>query len=148
MTEEKKRSRIDFRRIFQGLGGVAGKLLVIAIIGYFIFLIVRSARENYQTSQKIKRLKQEIADIETKKTALQNLNIYYKTQTFKELEARRKLLLKKPGETVLPVEVKDEDLEGMDVSNVALPSSAAEPAPASVPAASNAELWWDYLTKS
>ncbi len=140
--------KFQFSNFFSKVSGWAGKLLLVALIGYFIFLIFQAAKQNYQTSQKIKKLREEIASLERQKEVLQNLKIYYQTNTYKELEARRKLLLKKEGETVVPVEVKKEDLEGMEISETGLPTEAisSEPPP-QVPKESMASLWWKYFFK-
>jgi molybdopterin synthase catalytic subunit len=39
------------------------------------------------------------------------LNIYYSSDTYKELEARRKLGLKKPGEKVVRIAIADDRIE-------------------------------------
>lgn len=64
---------------------------------------------NYLASNKIKTLKKEASHLDAKKSQLEDLIVYYKTDTFKELEARKKLGMRKPGESVLIVKTLEEE---------------------------------------
>jgi len=57
----------------------------------------------------MKSLKGDIINLESQKTRLQALIAYYKTDTFAELEARKKLGLKMSGEKVIKVDVEIKD---------------------------------------
>lgn len=81
-------------------------LLVFLILIYVGFLLYQAISLNYQTNQKIASLKKEIQEIEQDHNDLETLIAYYQTSAFQELEARKKLGMKKPGEKAVTVEVK------------------------------------------
>ncbi len=66
---------------------------------------------------------------------LEVLIAYYKTTAFQELEARKKLGLKMPGEKVIKVDVPEEKKSEEDQN----------PAPKNAPEKSNPQLWFEYL---
>lgn len=114
------------------------------VIFYIIFLIVRVVWTNYNLRGSIKGLENQIAILNQEKKDLENLNLYYQSESFKELEARKKLGLKAPGEKVLVLaatptaqnfteELKKEK-EGTAVKN---PENL-------IP---NWAMWWEYFTK-
>lgn len=82
-------------------------LMIVA--GYMIFLTGREALANYYQSKQIAKIETENKTIEQKNEELKYLLEYYKTETFAELEARRYLNLKKPGESVaiVPVDMNE-----------------------------------------
>lgn len=113
-------------------------------IFYIIFLIVRVVWTNYNLRGSIKELENQIATLNQDKKDLENLNSYYQSESFKELEARKKLGLKASGEKVLVLaatptaqnfseELKKEK-EGTAVKN---PENL-------IP---NWAMWWEYFTK-
>lgn len=82
----------------------------VAILGYSLFLVAGSTYENYSMNKEIDEATVKIAEYEKKKRSLQLSLIYYKSNAFKEVEARRRLGLKGVGENV-----------------VALPEATSEP---------------------
>ena len=114
------------------------------LIFYVVFLLGRSIWINWQLKQSIKLLSDQIVLLKNEKKDLENLNLYYQSDSFKELEAREKLGLKKPGESVLilpatpspknfPQEVKKEQQ-----------SVNTQPTENQIP---NWLLWWEFFTK-
>lgn len=91
----------NFSTNSQKIGSIILNVALILIIIYIVFSIGRSIYGNYNVNKTILRLKSEIAQLEEKKHLLENLIIYYQTMTFKELEARRQLGLKKPDEKMI-----------------------------------------------
>lgn len=91
------------------LGGVL-------FVFYMFFIAGRMVYKNYQTEQQIASLEKEIVEIEEENQDLRASIIYYQSDNFKEREARLKLGLQKPGETVIvipsqepPIEEKEEN---------------------------------------
>ena len=80
------------------------QILIVLVILYICFLLYQSLYSNYRTSQTIKSLKQDVAALEKQRGELEVLTAYYKTDSFQELEARKKLGLRMPGEKVIKVE--------------------------------------------
>jgi len=79
-------------------------IIALAII-YTGFLLYQSIYFNYKLNKKVSALKKEILQLQEKQEQIKSLIAYYKTSSFQELEARRKLGLKMPGEKVIKVEV-------------------------------------------
>lgn len=111
-------------------------LIVLAVI-YVGFLLYQAVYINYATNQKIKNLRTSLKNAQTDKDRLELLINYYKTSTFQELEARKKLGLKMPGEVVVKVEVPKAQ---------ASTSSVKLPAEQIVDKQNNPQLWLDYLS--
>jgi len=81
--------------------------IILLAIGYVLFLLYQAVYFNYQTSQKINALKQDLARLTEEKRELETLITYYQTSSFQELEARKKLGMKMPGEKVVKVELAE-----------------------------------------
>jgi hypothetical protein len=110
-------------------------LIFLAVI-YVGFLLYQAVYLNYATNQKIKKLREDLKIAQNSKARLDLLINYYKTSTFQELEARKKLGLKMPGEIVVRV----------DVVNVA-PTQITEKKEGVVTQIkqNNSQYWIDYL---
>lgn len=76
-----------------------GALLVIGL--YLLYSVGASVYSNYRSQQDIKAAESRIAELKLEKERLQSLLVYYNTTSYQEIELRRRLLLKKPGETVV-----------------------------------------------
>ena len=111
-------------------------ILILAAVGYVIFVLYQAIYYNFKVNQKIRELRSELNSLEQEKTKLEALIAYYKTETFQELEARKKLGLKLAGEKVVKVEVQEE--------GSATPTSKSETVSAQSNK-SNWQLWLDYL---
>lgn len=68
---------------------------------YVVALLGRSAWKNAKTNQKLTNLQHEIETLQEENLRLTYLIRYEQTEAFRELEARRRLGIKKPGETVI-----------------------------------------------
>ncbi|MFC1651919.1 septum formation initiator family protein [Patescibacteria group bacterium] len=109
---------------------------VIPIIGfvvmvYTLFSLSKVVWRNYQIEKETQDLKEEIGVLEEENQHLLNLIVYFKTDVYKEKEARKRLGYKKPGEEVILVpSVKDKTDPDKDF----------ETGPGS-----NWKLWWDFF---
>ena len=83
------------------------QVLIVLVILYICFLLYQSLYSNFRTGEKIKSLKQDVTELQKEKGELEVLTAYYKTDTFQELEARKKLGLMMPGEKAVKVELVD-----------------------------------------
>lgn len=83
-----------------------GKLFTYVLIIYIFFIMFRSVWVNWQLNQQINAIKKQIELTKEQNRNLENLIVYYQSDSFKEVEARRKLGLKKPGEKVIAVPAK------------------------------------------
>ena len=84
-------------------------ILVALFVAYLLFLCYKFIVNNYKTTARISSLNEEISLVEEEKEYMEALNLYYGTNTFKELEARRKLGLKLPDEQVVKVPTAEEE---------------------------------------
>jgi cell division protein FtsB len=83
-----------------------GKLFTYILILYVFFIMFRSVWMNWKLNQQISLIKKQIETTKEQNRNLENLIVYYQSDSFKEVEARRKLGLKKPGEKVIAVPAK------------------------------------------
>ena len=111
-------------------------LLFVALIVliYMIFATGKIIWNNMQFDKKLKEIKAEMIDLEEQNTLLAQQIIYLQTDSFKEKEARAKLGLVKPGESVLQVPPEKKSIE--------LPKPVEAPKEPS-----NWEKWYNYFFK-
>ncbi len=81
----------------------SSRALLYIFVLYLLFLLGKSLWTNYHLRVSIRTLNLQIATLEQQKIDLANLNVYYRSDSFKELEARRKLGLKRPDEKIFLV---------------------------------------------
>lgn len=112
------------------------QVLIILVIAYICFLLYQSLYSNYRTRQEINSLKQDVAVLQGQKEELEVLTAYYQTDTFQELEARKKLGLKVPGEKVAKVEEVKEATPTPDQQQKAIFQGSQK---------ANWEQWLDFL---
>lgn len=110
-------------------------ILILLGAVYFGFLLYQSVYVNYQTNKKISELNISLTEAQDEQDNLKDLIAYYKTDTFQELEARKKLGLKLPGEKVVKVEVP----------RVAIKDETAKSETKKDNQKSNPELWLEFL---
>jgi cell division protein FtsB len=110
----------------------------VAVVIYMIGILSKSLWDNYQVNQEIKTLRQEVAILEEQNQRLKNLIVYYQTDSYKEKEARRKLLMRKPDERVLALPETDYSHESIDIEEEAKEQEQQYQEP-------NYQLWIDYI---
>ena len=110
-------------------------LILLLGIAYIGFLLYEAVFVNYQTNKKIATLQSELKTNQSDKENLETLIAYYQTSTFQELEARKKLGLKMPGEKVVK----------LDVPVATKPIATNTPTTNPQANKSNIELWNEYL---
>ncbi len=128
------------KQVAKTIGSKIVTILIVILIFFIIYNIYKSIKQNYEVNQKINFLEKEIEDVKKQNYHLQNLILYYNTDSFKELELRRKLALKKQGETMVLVpenkgqktdEEKTQSIESNEENNQSLTP--------------NYVLWWRYI---
>lgn len=126
------------------IGSFLNKLLLYLLIVYTFFMLGRSIWQNYQLKKQIEGIQREISQIKQRNQDLNNLIIYYQSPGFREVEARQKLGLKKPGEKVVIVAVKDtanyQTEQEQEQENITATSKKNV-------IEANWQLWWRYFTK-
>ncbi|MDB5178218.1 MAG: hypothetical protein JWN01_161 [Patescibacteria group bacterium] len=75
----------------------------VAIIAYLLVVLAQTVKHNYDMGRQIEDLKSQITLLQDQKDSLAYSIQYYKTDSFREREARSKLGLQLPGENVVIV---------------------------------------------
>ena len=122
------RLKLDMTTILNG----AGTLIIV----YLVVVLAQTVKRNYDLNLQLTTLKSQISLVNDQKAELAYNLQYYATDSFKEREARAKLGLQLPGESV-----------------IILPHVSPTPAPAAAvqggaKAKSNLRQWLDFLTGS
>lgn len=136
MYQNKPISRIN------KIGSFLVTALIVLIIGYIVYNISHSVWHNYEINQKISNLKEEINKLKIKNKNLLNLIVYYQSNTFKELEARRKLGLKKKDETMIIIPENNGSLKN---SAEFLPDSSNQQNNQNMPVTPNYLKWRNFV---
>jgi len=112
-----------------------------AVVIYVLFILGRIIWVNWQLNNQVKIIESQIEKEYQEEKDLQNLIVYYQSNSFKEIEARRKLGLKKPDETAIAIPLdKNENFyeELKTVKKRIAPIKENEKIP-------NWQLWWYYF---
>lgn len=115
----------------------AAALIVVVIVLSLGSALSKEIYREYRIKKEIDVLKSEIGAMEKDNYQLSQLIEYYKTDEYKEAEARKRLNLKAEGEQVVMIDEKDKSAEEVKAEEVAQQ--------ASVP---NRIKWWNYFFAS
>ncbi len=122
------------------LGKRALSNIIIATVSVYIgFLLYQSVYFNFQLNSRVEKLKAQIAKQETERLGFEAIISYYQTSTFQELEARRKLGMRFPGEKVVAVEVKPQQ------SDLSLGETWSDDSKEAL-STNNLKLWLEFFT--
>jgi cell division protein FtsL len=109
-------------------------IISFVIIIYASIGLVKITWQNYKVNQKIASIEKAIKKLEEENFELKNKITYYKTDAYRQRQAREKLNLQKPEEIVIVIptdsqaeEKKEEKREGKE------------------PKKPNYQAWWDYF---
>lgn len=112
-------------------------MLGFILLVFFTISFGKEAWRSYQIKREVTKLENEISSLDKKNGELKNLAQYFNTDLFREKEARLKLNLQKPGETV--VAIPDEYLGSNEQEEEALAQSDN---------ANNPRRWFQYFFDS
>jgi cell division protein FtsL len=109
-------------------------IIVFIIIVYASFGLAKITYQNYKVNQKIADLEKNIEKIDEDNFELQSKITYYKTNAYKERQAREELNMQKPGEivVVIPTGTQPEKEKIKQKENKKTERS-------------NYQAWWDYF---
>lgn len=128
---------------------IASRTMLALFVAYVLLNLGRAIRINYYTSQRIHDLKGQIATMTTQTFFLKNELVYYKSRSYQELEAKRRLGLKRPGETVVlvPRNTDPAPTPGTQALVSPLePSAHDQPPPFFEQASINASTWAHWIS--
>ena len=115
------------------------KLLITLEVVILFLLSIALAKEiirNYQIESEIDALKNEIESLEKENLELADLIQYFKTETFKEEQAKSRLGMMKEGEKVVALPRTEGISEYSEEEDYVSDSSKL---------VSNPQKWWDYF---
>lgn len=108
-----------------------GNIIALVAVGYLTILLVQTVKRNYDYKLQVNLLQQQVNSLQDETSALSYKISYYKTDSYKEKEARAKLGLQAPGEGVI-ILPRNPD---------ATPVAASKPQPGK----SNLQQWKEFL---
>lgn len=114
-------------------------IIVIGLIllGLVSFALSKELARKHQVNQEILEVKKEIDGLEKKNEELASLIEYLNTDSYKEIQARQSLNMKKEGETAVAVtSVSSNDQVNASSDKYDLPSEEES---------SNIKKWWKYF---
>jgi len=127
----------------QKLWELFSKILIYLVILYTLFILGKAIWTNWQLKKQTDDLQQQIAEIKIQNKNLENLILYYKSDSFREVEARKKLGLKKPGEVAIAIPAQTSKDYNQETATQKQGVSET-PKEENIP---NWQLWWQYFTK-
>jgi len=132
MIIKKKKKKSIINRIFSFNLFLVGSILVVVFLGSGLG---KEFYRDYQIEKEIDSLQNEIEAVEKDNYQLTQLIEYYKTDEYKEVEARKRFSLKKKGESVIIIKSNPRVLGDFDIKeeNKNLP---------------NYVKWWNYFFAS
>ncbi|MDP3993094.1 MAG: hypothetical protein Q8Q05_02695 [bacterium] len=120
-------------------------MLKVLLVGLFVFAVISNINlivRNHKLGTILREKKIQTAQQTFNNSKLKLLIAYYQTPSFQEVEARRRLGLKKPDETVYTIKGLTTDTD----QNPGLSDNLyndIQPAPPALK--TNIELWWQYF---
>lgn len=117
--------------------------LVYVVALYVLILLGHSIWANWTLKKEVDQIKGQISTLQAQNQNLENLIVYYQSASFKDLEARSELGLKKPDEKVVSVPVAQladippqtsEEEQSLIVTKPVAPLK-------------NWQAWWSYIFK-
>jgi len=134
---------------------LSSKIFLFIIIIILIFLLIALVKETYrkhQLTSEINQLKSNINKLEGDNQQLSDLMDYFKEDSYLEKEARIKLNLKKPGETV--VILSKDIIDGVEVirkgglDTEETDKKITDSLEDQVSKTANYWKWWEYFFRS
>lgn len=113
---------------------------MLVIAAYILFSLVKSIFSNYKINQQINENNKQISDLIEENAIIKNQNLYYQTNTYREIQARKKMGLKKPDETMI-IAPGNRDNKVNNVSNIVITDETSS----NIPESPNYEKWVKYI---
>jgi len=117
------------------------KAILVLFVAFAVYSNIRLIIRNNTLNERLSSAQAELVEKEAKNAKLKLLIAYYESPSYQNAEARRRLGLKLPDETVL--QVKGVDYTKDDATLEDTIYKEADPAPTVPP--SNLSRWWNYF---
>lgn len=118
-----------------------GKIVLAALIVFALYSNVRLIIRNNKLQERFQASEQELHEKELRNKKLTLLIAYYQSPSYQDAEARRRLALKLPDETVLEVRGVEYGKDATTLEDTIYKNT--EPTPPTPP--SNFSRWWNYF---
>lgn len=112
-------------------------IIGVLILSFILFPLSKKMTKQYRLNQEIEELNQEINRLEGHNNDFKNIITYLESDEFAEEEARTNLNLKKPGEDVVVIKTKDENVK----DDISINKTQ------NLKNIKNPENWWNYFFK-
>lgn len=113
----------------------------VLLVALFVFAVVSNVRlviRNSELHERVKAAKADVENMELRNQRLSLLMNYYQSASYQEVEARRRLGMKRPDEAAYIIKGISLPAANSEIDGIAVEKS--------VPAVkSNAAQWWEYL---
>lgn len=109
---------------------------------YGLFLNVRLIIQNYNLDKRTDTLKSDIQKMTNRNEKIRLILSYYQTEAYQEVEARRRLQVKRPDEKVLAVKGLNLTPKELNLLEDVVYQEAAPPV---AEQQTNFQRWWEYL---
>jgi len=120
---------------------IIGYILVAAVFAFAIYSNIRLAIRNYELRQTVQSSKEEVEALKRRNEKLRLLLTFYETDEYQEVEAKRRLGLKRPDETAVLVS----GLPANSLADTLEDFVYREPEPVQAPQDTNLQRWWKYI---
>lgn len=116
--------------------------MVIALFLFALYSNIRLIVRNYNLQKRVETVRTEVSQMQTRNEKLRLILSYYQTPAYQEIEARRRLQVKKPEETMLIVKGLELSAKELNLLEDAVYQEATTP---KTKDKTNFEKWWEYL---
>lgn len=120
---------------------IVSRLVLIVLVVFAVYSNIRLIIRNNKLNERLRSAETELAEKDLRNKKLNLLLAYYESPSYQEVEARRRLNLKHPNETVLQVSGVDYNKDETTVEDSIYQN--ADPTPPVPP--SNFSRWWQYF---
>lgn len=120
------------------------QLLIIAAFLFAVYSNINKVIDNNHMSEAVDQEKQLVANLQTQNTRLNELLTYYQSPSYQDVEARERLSLKMPDETVLVIKNFPQSDQNGDLTDQLYQESP----PSTSQTQSNISRWWNYFFAS
>lgn len=124
--------------ITTGFKTLSARLLLIGLFVFAVFSNVQRIISNYHLHERIIAAEADVTAMELKNQKLSLLMNYYQSASYQEVEARRRLGMKRPDEAAYIV-------KGISLPTANDDESLVTSQTNTTTSQSNAQKWWDYL---
>ncbi len=142
MTQQTQPKRF-VRKLLSSKAFLFSAILILSVL---VVNLGRESYRKYQLTKEINKLESEINQLEGKNKQLADMMEYFKDESYLEKEARLKLNLKKPGEKVVILSPRKEEISESESAEERLEQARKQEVngKSDLP---NHWKWWEYFFK-